>query len=307
MFDRRHLAASILGVLLVAPLTPSGAQEKQPDPKPAPKTESKPGKAPVEASEHLQHLLKAMNGGVIILVDDPPHAAKDKPGAPAEALEKALKQLSGPAEQLDLREVRKLIAQALADMKTKSGDNFRVDVGGGLRIAVPPLGPNPASAAQVVQDARVEQMQKHIEMLVQQLEELKRVGAPGKERRTEQELEQARRALDTAIAEKAAVRTEKKTSQTAPANAIPVQFIMRFANEPVNENLTLTRRAGRYVARLIEPGVRITVTGPIQAAPQGGDTIIIEAGEDVSSYANVAAVPERYRASVARLLDLARR
>ena len=89
---------------------------------------------------------------------------------------------------------------------------------------------------------------------------------------------------------------------------MPAQFILRFANaEPANENLTLTRRGGRYVARLIEPGVRITVTGPIQADPKAADAIVIEAGDDVSSYTNLAAVPERHRAKVVRLLDLARR
>jgi hypothetical protein len=36
MFDRRHLAASLLGVLLVAPLGSSGAQEKRTDPKRGP-------------------------------------------------------------------------------------------------------------------------------------------------------------------------------------------------------------------------------------------------------------------------------
>ena len=156
-------------------------------------------------------------------------------------------------------------------MKQKSGGDFRVNVGG-IRIDVPPLGPNPAGA-QASQEAMRNEIRGHIEQLEEVgPQDLDRVGSENQKRLAQQQLEEARRALDKAILEK-----EKKPAAAAAGAAVQAQFILRVANEPANENLTLTRRNGRYVARLIESGVRITVTGPIQADPKAADAIVIEA------------------------------
>ena len=300
----RHFAASILGVFLIAAFAPANAQEKRPETRPGSDAKPAPAKAAESQISDIQELLWLMNGGVIVLSEgDEKPASEKKPANAAAAVQKALKQLSGPADQLDLREVRKLLSEALSEMKQKSGGDFRVDVGG-IRIDVPPLGPNPMakSGAQVAPEAMHDQIRREIEKLEQLVQDLGRVGNEAQKRSAEKQLEEARRAFERALTEKV-----KKPAPAAASVAVPAQFIVRFANEPASENLTLTRRNGRYVVRLIEPGVRITVTGPIPADPKATDAIVIEAGDDVSSYANVAAVPERHRAKVTQLLDLARR
>ena len=138
----RHLAAPILGLFLIAPLGSATAQEKRSETKPAPDAKPSPEKASGSHNSDLAQILRLMNGGVIILVDGDEKPTEKKPANAAAAVQKALKQLSGPADQLDLREVAKLLNEALSEMKQKSGGDFRVNVGG-VRIAVPPLGANP--------------------------------------------------------------------------------------------------------------------------------------------------------------------
>jgi hypothetical protein len=211
--------------------------------------------------------------------------------------------------------VRKLVAAALGEMRkpAPAGAGNRMLPPGGLPFApgapgmgggwggpgsapwMPGMPPTSGGARiEIVPEAQAE-IQKKIKIL------LKNVGDAHEShehlRAQSQAVEQAQKKLE-----------ELRAQLDRLKNAEPQKAIVAtFHIEPPSENLTLTRRAGRYVARLIEPGVRITVTGSTHADPTTAGVILIEAGDDVASYEGINAVPMRYRPQVARLLDLARR
>ena len=113
----------------------AGGGEKK-DAKPTEKAEK------AEALKALEELMKkhpAFGGKIVFQIEAAGADPKSAPGAAAK-LEKALKQLSGPADQLDLREVRKLVAEALGEMKKGQPiTNNRMLPQGGLQL-VPGMG-----------------------------------------------------------------------------------------------------------------------------------------------------------------------
>jgi hypothetical protein len=126
---RLHLLSPFALFALPFAVEPLNAQEKKPNP-PAPAGrieivigDDDPKKAPADEKELRKFIQKqiVIDGAVLqILGQGQPNpwvAGDKKPNDAVQRLERALKQLQGPADQLDLREVRKEIAEALKQLK----------------------------------------------------------------------------------------------------------------------------------------------------------------------------------------------